>query len=85
MDTLSIVQKMLIDEFDLTAEQVQPDANLADLGIDSLATIEFMFSLEDHFKLNITDDESTPKVATVSDIVAEIGKRLHQQAASETR
>ena len=84
MDTLSIVQKMLIEEFDLTAEKVQPDANLADLGIDSLATIEFMFSLEDHFKLNITDDESTPKVATVSDIVAEIDKRLDQQAASET-
>ena len=45
MTTLETVQEMLIAEFDLAAAQVVPEAKLVDLGIDSLATLEFLETL----------------------------------------
>ena len=79
MTTLEIVQEMLITEFDLTAERVVPDAKLVDLGIDSLATLEFLFKLEDRFKLDLNNDP-TP-VETVAAIADEVDRLLGQKAA----
>ncbi len=74
MSTLATVQEMLAEEFELKPEQIVPDAKLADLGIDSLATIEFLFRLEERFKLDLNNDP-TP-VETVADIAAEIDRLL---------
>ena len=79
MTTLETVQEMLIAEFDLTAEQVVPGAKLVDLGIDSLATLEFLFKLEDRFKLDLNNDP-TP-VETVAAIADEVDRLLGQKAA----
>ncbi len=54
MSSLPFIQKMLVEEFGLTPEQVQPDSQLDELGVDSLATVEFMFMLEDKFKLKMS-------------------------------
>lgn len=79
MTTLETVQEMLIAEFDLTAGQVVPGAKLVDLGIDSLATLEFLFKLEDRFKLDLNNDP-TP-VETVAAIADEVDRLLGQKAA----
>ena len=79
MTTLETVQEMLIAEFDLAAGQVVPDAKLVDLGIDSLATLEFLFKLEDRFKLDLNNDP-TP-VETVAAIADEVDRLLGQKAA----
>lgn len=81
MTTLATVQQMLADEFELKPEQLLPAAKLIDLGIDSLATIEFLFKLEDRFKLNLNDDP-TP-VETVADIAAEVDRLLALQATAQ--
>ena len=80
MSTLDTVRNILINEYGLANEQVRPDMRLADLGVDSLATLEFMFLLEDRFKLKFSDD-SAP-VETVADIAAEVDKVLAQPALS---
>ena len=72
MSTLSIVQDLLVAEFGLTHEQVAPEAKLEDLGIDSLATLELLFKLEDQFGLDL-NGEPTP-VVTVADIVSEVDR-----------
>ena len=77
MNTLTVVQEMLAEEFELNPEQLVPEAKLIDLGIDSLATIEFLFKLEDRFKLNLNDDP-TP-VETIADIAAEVDRLLAAQ------
>lgn len=56
-----------------------PEAKLADLGIDSLATLEFLFKLEEEFKLDINSDP-TP-VETVADIAVEVDRLLAAKAA----
>ncbi|NDU85937.1 MAG: hypothetical protein G3H99_04910, partial [Ferrovum sp.] len=72
-----IIQKMLVEEFGLTAEQVQPESKLDELGVDSLATVEFMFMLEDKFKLKMTG-EPVP-IKTVGDIAREVDIMVQQQ------
>ena len=74
MTTLETVQEMLMSEYELAREQVQPAAKLADLGVDSLATIEFLFLLEERFKLDLNSDP-TP-IETVGDIAVEVDRLL---------
>lgn len=80
MTTLNTVQEMLAEEFELKAEQLVPEAKLVDLGIDSLATIEFLFKLEERFKLDLNNDP-TP-VETVADIAAEVDRLMAKQQAA---
>ena len=55
MDTLETLRQMIIEEFELDPEKVQPDTELASLGIDSLSLAEFIFDVEDKFKVEIPD------------------------------
>ena len=80
MTTLATVQEMLAEEFELKQDQLVPEAKLADLGIDSLATIEFLFKLEERFKLDLNNDP-TP-VETIADIAAEIDRLMAKQQAA---
>jgi acyl carrier protein len=66
--TLERVQELLQAHFSLAPEQVQPDTPLVDLGIDSLAAIEFMFELENQFKVSLSDERT--ELVTVADIVS---------------
>ncbi|MDA8416801.1 MAG: phosphopantetheine-binding protein [Betaproteobacteria bacterium] len=77
MSSLPIIQKMLVEEFGLTTDQVQPDSKLEELGVDSLATVEFMFMLEDRFHLKMTG-EPVP-IKTVGDIAHEVDVMVAQQ------
>ena len=79
MSTLAKVQEMLVAEFELRAEQVVPESKLAELGIDSLATLEFLFKLEEAFALDLNSDP-TP-VETVADIAAEVDRMLAKKVA----
>jgi acyl carrier protein len=49
MSTLEKITAIVIREFRLDPEIVKPSATLADLGIDSLAALEFVFDLENEF------------------------------------
>jgi acyl carrier protein len=60
----------------LTEEQLRPEQNLEEIGIDSLAIVEFMFDLEDQFGIRLTD-ERTP-VKTIQDIADMIDRAISQ-------
>ena len=53
MATLDSIQKLLADKFDLKPEQLRPESELDKLGLDSLSIIEFMFNVEDEFKIKL--------------------------------
>jgi acyl carrier protein len=59
---------------------VGPDALLEALGVDSLAAIEFMFLVEEKFKLNMPDQPAGIK--TVGDIAREVDRLIAEQAAA---
>ena len=60
-------------------ERLAPDQSLADLGIDSLTTIEFMFKLEDKFSIRLSDERG--HLATVNDIAVLVDAVLRRNTA----
>ena len=79
MTTLETLQNILIDEFEVTREQLVPEAELAALGVDSLDLLELMFKIEDRYKLSIRDDVPTD-LSTIADVVVYIDGLLARQA-----
>jgi acyl carrier protein len=77
MSSMQIIQRMLVEQFDLKIEDLGPDAQLESLGLDSLSVIEFMFTLEDELKIKLSNDYVELK--TVGDVVNEIDKIIAEQ------
>ena len=67
MTTLATVQRVLAEELDLNAGDLEPGRSLEELGIDSLAVIEVMFKLEEEFGIRMS--EQRVPIKTVQDIV----------------
>lgn len=76
MSTLVKIQQLMQQRLGLTEEQLRPEQGLEEIGIDSLAVVEFMFDLEDEFGVRLTD-ERTP-VKTIQDIADMIDRALSQ-------
>ncbi len=66
MSSLETIQRMMAEQFDLKPEVLAPDAQLESLGVDSLSVIEFMFNIEDEFKIKLPDERV--EIKTVQDI-----------------
>jgi acyl carrier protein len=80
MNTLELIQDILIKEYSLTRAQLPPDAQLAAVGVDSLGLIELMFQVEDRLGITLPDDK-TPTLATVGDLVSYMDQLMAPRAA----
>jgi acyl carrier protein len=81
MDTLSRIKDLAIREFSLDPEKIDANAPLADLGVDSLSFIEFMFKVEDEFGVTVSD-EDLRGIKCFADLERQIAASL--QAAGKT-
>ena len=52
---------LFAETFGIAEEKLFPGATLESLGLDSLAVIEFLFQIEDQFKIQIPDQASPPR------------------------
>jgi acyl carrier protein len=59
--TFNSIARILEDEFHLQPAAVRPEAALADLDHDSLALMEFVFAVEDAFRLRIPEERLDPR------------------------
>jgi acyl carrier protein len=57
MDTLARIKDLAVKELSIDPSKLDPNAPLADLGVDSLTFIEFMFKVEDEFGVKVSDDD----------------------------
>ncbi|RYY59762.1 MAG: acyl carrier protein, partial [Comamonadaceae bacterium] len=64
--TFNSVATILEHEFHLKPEQIVPSAALTDLGLDSLALMEFVFAVEDAFRLRIPEERLDPREAGIT-------------------
>lgn len=76
MSSLTKIQQLMQERLGLTEEQLRPEQGLEEIGIDSLAMVEFMFDLEDAFGVRLTDERIPIK--TIQDIADLIDKALAQ-------
>lgn len=75
--TLETIRQMIAEEFELDIATIKPESTLESLNIDSLSTIEFMFLVEEKFK--ITLPEERVKLQTVDNIATELDKVIVAQ------
>ncbi|MBK8072464.1 MAG: acyl carrier protein [Ramlibacter sp.] len=69
---------LLVETFGLKPEQLTPDATLQSLGLDSLSIVEFMFEIEDRYKIKLPDAPEMP--ATLGEMLALIEPLLPESA-----
>ena len=55
-ETFERVRALMAKEFQLDPDRITPDTPLADLGVDSLAALEFLFALENEFAVRLDAD-----------------------------
>ncbi len=77
MSTLETIQRMMVEQFELKPEALAPDTQLETLGIDSLSVIEFMFNIEDEFKVKLPDERV--EIKTVQDIANVVDRMIAEQ------
>jgi acyl carrier protein len=77
-DTYQKVKDMMVKEFNLDPDQVTPTTDLASLGVDSLAALEFVFELETAFGVTVAY-ENDLRGGKVEDVVAAVNAALSQQ------
>jgi acyl carrier protein len=80
MSTIERLKKLFIDKFDFNVEELKPETTLEYLGLDSLDKIEFMFDIENEFRIKIPDQEF--KVTTIQDMVDAIDRFVSEQLLS---
>ena len=79
MSSLSTIQRMMVEQFDLKLENLTPDATLESLGLDSLSVIEFMFNLEDELKIKLPDERVELK--TLQDVTNLVDRIVAEKSA----
>lgn len=68
------VQKIIMDQLGVSAEEVKPEASFVeDLGADSLDLTELIMAMEEEFGIEIDDDEAQ-KLLKVKDAVDYVEK-----------
>lgn len=71
-EILEKVQEIVVEQLDVTADKVTPDANFVnDLDADSLDVVELVMALEEAFEIEISDEEAE-KITTVAEAVNHI-------------
>jgi acyl carrier protein len=75
-DTFARLLHLMQTQHHLDTSHITPDSLLADVGLDSLAVAELLFSIEEIFKINLGDVASETVPSTVREIVQMIDSKL---------
>jgi acyl carrier protein len=75
--TRTVVERAIREELDDPNQNLDAVHSLEEAGIDSLAVIEIMFKLEEHFKIKFP--EGKLPLSTVQDIVDLVDRLLREQ------
>jgi acyl carrier protein len=76
-----LLKTILIEDLQLDADEVYPDANREDAGLDSLAIVELSMVLSRRLGVDIPDDELL-ELDTVADIAELIEQRANPAQAA---
>ena len=78
-DTLHSLSELLVRDYRVDPERLTADATLQDLGIDSLGTVELLWSVEERLGIQLPHDP--PALSTLGEVVAYVDTLVAEQAA----
>ncbi len=79
MSSLKELQDLIQNKFGIDPAALDPNASMREKGLDSLALVEYLFAVEDHFGISISDEHSN--VDTLTELAAVVDKLKAAQAA----
>ncbi|MDA8079030.1 MAG: phosphopantetheine-binding protein [Nitrospiraceae bacterium] len=77
MSTSDRLKKLFVENLELREDALSPEVTLESLGLDSLDKIEFMFAIEDEFKIKVP--ERDVKINTIQDLIDIIDKFVSEK------
>lgn len=77
MTTLERLQKIIVKDFGLKLEDLKANASLESLGLDSMSTIDLLFSIEDEFNIQVSREPVELKM--IQDVVDYIDRLIAEQ------
>ncbi|MBK9363699.1 MAG: acyl carrier protein [Rubrivivax sp.] len=78
MSSLAELQQLIHKKYGIEPSALDPNASMREHGIDSLALVEFLFDVEDTFKVSL---ESNPDIDTLAELARLIDELRAAQAA----
>ncbi len=79
MSSLKELQQLIHDKFGIEPATLDPNASLRERGLDSLALVEYLFAIEDHFGISMSDEDAN--IDTLSELAAVVDKLKAAQVA----
>ena len=79
MSSLEELQALIQEKFGINPAELDPDASMREKGLDSLALVEFLFAIEDHFHISMRDEDSN--IDTLAQLAAAVDTIRSKQAA----
>jgi acyl carrier protein len=77
--TFEKIRALIMRDFELPPERLQPDTLLEEIELDSLSITELVFSIEDEF--HITAENTIPPFKTLGDIAEYVARLIAQRDA----
>lgn len=78
MSSLAELQELIEQKYGIGPAQLDPQASMREQGIDSLALVEFLFEVEERFKVSLA---SNPDIDTLAELARMIDEMRAAQAA----
>lgn len=72
MSSLKELQDLIQEKYGTEMAALDPHDSMREKGFDSLALVEFVFAIEDHFSITIPDGD--PDVDTLAQLAAVVDK-----------
>ena len=77
--SLQQLQGMIHKKYGLDAAKLDPQTSMREAGVDSLALVEFLFEVEDHFKISVPEEHN--QIDTLAELAVVVD---HLRAAQVT-
>lgn len=81
MSTLSELQAMIQAKYDIDASTIDPNESLRAKGLDSLTIVEFVFDVEDRYKISLPDQNDS--IETLSGLAEAVDKAIAEKATAD--
>jgi acyl carrier protein len=82
MSSLTALQDLIHTKYGLEGDALDPDKPMLELGLDSLAIAEFLFTVEDQFAIRLADDD--PAIDTLRKLSVLVDETVAAKEASTT-
>jgi acyl carrier protein len=82
MSTQQEVFEIISKQAKIDISTITPESTLKDLGVASLDAIEVIFDIEEHFNINLPNEDTDFETGTVGHLVEAVDRQLAQKSAN---